>query len=135
MQINSQDNTRVTQVTTAGELVVTTGSGTYYLAKTGGYKTCQNGEWELQDSGQFKCSSNQNLEWCYSISGRRCYLGNVIKVETPTKEVATSTNYSGGSYINCQGRVWLIDDVAVLNDSTKIFNTNLEKTFGECKNG
>ena len=117
--------------------LIVTASATYYIAKTEGYKTCQMGVWEPQDDGMSKCSSNGKLEVCYSISNSRCYLGKIVKVEVPVNQSGgTATNNTiilTGKYISCQGRVWLIDDVAVVNDSTKIFNTNLEKRLGDCK--
>ena len=62
---------------------------TYYLEKTGDYKTCNVGGWVLsEDTGQYVCKDRGLTEWCAELSepskegiSTRCYIGRVILTE------------------------------------------------------
>ena len=109
-------------------LVIVTSSGTYYLEKTTQYKSCQ-GQWLLLDSGQYQCSKNGNLQWCYSIEKRgsgwvRCWVGKQVVVTEP------SVNNQPASKLFCNGEWW--DVSANPNVYTKIKNGDSEMYYGEC---
>ena len=62
---------------------------TYYLEKTGDYKTCNVGGWILDEkTGQYDCKDRMLTEWCFELSepskegiSTRCYIGRVILTE------------------------------------------------------
>lgn len=47
------------------------------LEPTDTYTTCIKGTWELQETGQYKCSSNDKELYCFKVSKSRCYIGQV----------------------------------------------------------
>ena len=63
-------------------LIVGVSGTTIYLSKTGEYNNCR-GEWEKLNNGQYQCSKNGEIEWCYEVEYRgagwyRCWIGEPI---------------------------------------------------------
>ena len=72
-------------------LVITLSAGStgILLEETTNFVNCR-GEWILENTGQYNCSKDGNLEWCYKIEPRgsgwnRCILGKIIKQEVEVK--------------------------------------------------
>ena len=108
-------------------LILLASGTTYYLAETSDYKSCR-GTWDLQESGQYKCSKTGELQWCYSTEYRgsgwyRCFIGRVVNVEEPKQE------YS--SEIFCNGKPWKVPENP--QQYTRIKSESGETYFGECQ--
>ena len=97
-------------------VIALAGGSVYYLEKTNDYASCQ-GTWNLLETGQYECSKNGNLQWCYNIEYRgsgwyRCYIGKIVKEDksvidaeiTPisVKSDAYCVNKGGSILIRCK---------------------------------
>ena len=77
-------------------IIMLTSGTTYYLEKTGDYKTCNVGGWALDEkTGQYDCKDRGITEWCSELSAinkdniqTRCYISRVILTEPDVGDYA-----------------------------------------------